>query len=97
METKKLCSNAELFGHLFKYLKQYGDMMMLIQKRGLFHLFKESYLSLWGPSETVNNVTAYTLAFVANGILGWIEEWLKRGMCESAESMSSLLSLNGMF
>ena len=61
------------------------------------HLFKESYLSLWGPSETVNNVTAYTLAFVANGILGWIEEWLKRGMCESAESMSSLLSLNGMF
>lgn len=96
-KQKNSDSNAELFGHLFKYLKQYGDMMMLIQKQGLFHLFKESYLSLWGPSETVNNVTAYTLAFVANGILGWIEEWLKRGMCESAESMSSLLSLNGMF
>ena len=65
-------------------------MMMLIQMRGLFHLFKESYLTLWGPSETMDNMTAYT------GILGWIEEWLKRGMCESAETMSTLLSMHGM-
>lgn len=44
----------------------------------------------------MDNMTAYTLAFVANGILGWIEEWLKRGMCESAETMTSLLNINGM-
>lgn len=46
METKNSDSNAELFGHLFMHLKQHGDMMMLIQMRGLFHLFKESYLTL---------------------------------------------------
>lgn len=95
-EQKNSDSNAELFGHLFMYLKQNGDTMILIQKRGLFHLFKESYLSLWGPSETLDNMTAYTLAFVANGVLGWIEEWLKRGMCESAETMSTLLCMHGM-
>ena len=95
-KQKNSDSNAELFGHLFMHLKQHGDTMMLIQKRGLFHLFKESYLTLWGPSETMDNMTAYTVVFVANGILGWIEEWLKRGMCESAETMSTLLSMNGM-
>ena len=89
-------SNAELFGHLFMYLKQHGDTMMLIQKRGLFHLFKESYLLLWGPSESMDNTTAYTLIFIANGVLGWIEEWIKRGMFESAETMSSLLNMHGM-
>ena len=45
-KQKNSDSNAELFGHLFMHLKQHGDMMMLIQKRGLFHLFKESYLIL---------------------------------------------------
>ncbi|MBP3197978.1 MAG: TetR/AcrR family transcriptional regulator [Butyrivibrio sp.] len=95
-KQKNSDSNAELFGHLFMYLKQHGDMMMLIQKRGLFHLFKESYISIWGPSETMDNMTAYTLSFIANGVLGWIEEWLKRGMCESSETMSSLLNMYGM-
>lgn len=96
-KQKNSDSNAELFGHLFMYLKQHGNMMMLIQKRGLFHLFKESYLSIWGPSETMDNMAAYTLAFIANGVLGWIEEWQKRGMCESEETMISLLKMNGLF
>ena len=78
------------------YLKQYSDILVLIQKRGLFYLFKESYLSIYGPLETMDNITAYTLVFIANGILGWIEEWIKRGMCESAETMTSLLNMNGM-
>jgi len=84
-------SNAELFGHLFMYLKQHSDTMILIQERGLFYLFKEGYLTLWGPSAEMDNMTAYTLSFIANGVLGWIEEWLKRGMTESAETMIALL------
>ena len=90
-------SNTELFGHLFMYLKQHSDTMMLIQERGLFYLFKEGYLALWGPSEEMDNITAYTLSFIANGILGWIEEWLKRGMNESAETMIALLNMHGNF
>lgn len=95
-DQKNSDSNAELFGNLFMYLKQHSDVMVLIQKRGLFHLFKESYLILWGPSNSMDNISAYTFAFISNGILGWIEEWVKRGMCESAETMSSLLSMYGM-
>ena len=95
-EQKKSDSNAELFGHLFMYLKQNEAVMLMLQKRGLFHLFKESYLKLWGPARELDNITAYTLAFIANGILGWIEEWLNRGMCESAEAMTELLKKSGM-
>ena len=94
--NKKHLLECRIIRASFYALKQHGDMMMLIQKRGLFHLFKESYLTIWGPSETMDNMTAYTVVFVANGILGWIEEWLKRGMCESAETMSTLLSMHGM-
>ena len=54
------------------------------------------YSKLYGPFETMDNMTAYTLTFIANGILGWIEEWLKHGICESAETMTSLLNMNGM-
>lgn len=90
-------SNSELFGHLFMYLKQHSDIMILIQGRGLFYLFKEGYLALWGPSAEMDNMTAYTLSFIANGVLGWIEEWLKRGMTESAETMIELLNMHGNF
>lgn len=44
----------------------------------------------------MDNMTTYTLAFIAIGVPGWIEEWLKRGICESAETMTSLLNMNGM-
>lgn len=79
------------------YLKQHSDIMILIQERGLFYLFKEGYLALWGPSAEMDNMTAYTLSFIANGVLGWIEEWLKRGMTESAETMIELLNMHGNF
>ena len=90
-------SNTELFGHLFMYLKQHSDTMILIQERNLFYLFKQGYLTLWGPSAEMNNMTAYTLSFIANGVFGWIEEWLKRGMKESAENMIALLNVHGNF
>lgn len=33
-----------------------------------------------GPKDEYTNFCAYTTAFIANGIYGWIEEWLLRGM-----------------
>ncbi|WP_428829623.1 TetR-like C-terminal domain-containing protein [Paenibacillus riograndensis] len=41
-------------------------------------------------------MTAYVTSFIAYGTYGWIEEWIGRGMQESAEAMSSLLSSHGM-
>ncbi|WP_020434196.1 TetR/AcrR family transcriptional regulator, partial [Paenibacillus riograndensis] len=32
-------SNAELYGSLFKHLKEYSDFYLLLKKRNLFYLF----------------------------------------------------------
>lgn len=39
----------------------------------------------------LSNPEAYAIAFVSYGIYGWIEEWLARGMQESAEEIYMLL------
>lgn len=44
-----------------------------------------------GPKAEYPNFGAYTAAFIANGIYGWIEEWFLRGMQESGEEMTRLL------
>ena len=39
---------------------------------------------------------AYTKSFIAYGTYGWIEEWINRGMQESAGAMAEMLSSYGM-
>ncbi|MET3938092.1 AcrR family transcriptional regulator [Paenibacillus sp. PvP094] len=89
-------SNAELYGSLFKHLKENSVFYQLLKKRNLFHLFLNTYIALYGPKTEYDNMTAYVTSFIAYGTYGWIEEWIGRGMQESAETMSSLLSLHGM-
>lgn len=48
-------------------------------------------MDILGPKQEYPNFTAYTTAFIANGIYGWIEEWLVRGMKETGEEMTKLL------
>ena len=80
----------------FAELKSRAPLFLLLEKRNLFYLFRESYLELNAPPKDTDNMVAYTMSFVAGGVLGWIEEWIARGMQESAEVMSSLLSTHGM-
>ena len=49
-----------------------------------------------GPRPDLDNMWAYTTAFISYGTYGWIREWMRRGMQESAESMAELLSSHGM-
>jgi AcrR family transcriptional regulator len=89
-------SNAKLFGSFFQYLKDHADFFLLLKRRGLMHLFLEVFIEENGASPEDDNMGAYTKAFVAYGTYGWIEEWIARGMQESAETMASLLSAHGM-
>lgn len=89
-------SNAELYGSLFAHLKRNADFYLLLRKRGLFHLFREEFLLRWGPKPELDNASAYVAAFVAGGTLGWIDEWVERGMQESAKEMTALLVKLGM-
>ncbi|MCI8840696.1 MAG: TetR/AcrR family transcriptional regulator [Oscillospiraceae bacterium] len=76
---------------LFAYMARNGGFYRLLYRRGLFHLFKAVLLSNIGPKPEYSNHIAYAAAFLANGIYGWIEEWIARGMQESPEEMAVLL------
>lgn len=89
-------SNAELYGSLFKHLKDHAGFYLLLKQRNLMHLFLEAFLEKNGPTGKDPNMWAYTKAFVAYGTYGWIGEWITRGMQESAETMAKLLSAHGM-
>lgn len=89
-------SNPALFGSLFQHLKEHSDFYLLLKERQIFHLFAKAYLTLNGARAEDENIVAYTKNFIAGGIIYWIEEWLARGMVESAESMTALLSAHGM-
>lgn len=89
-------SNAELYGNLFKHLKDNADFYLLLRERNLMYLFLEVFLERNGPKAEYENMWAYTTAFLTYGTYGWIEEWIKRGMQESAETMAALLSSHGM-
>lgn len=89
-------SHAQRFGSLFKHLKKHGDFYLLVKQRGLLYLLHDVLMELSGPKPEQENIEAYTVAFVFNGIYGWIEEWIARGMQESAETMTTLLASTGM-
>ena len=67
-----------------------------LQYHRLMHLFLEVFLERNGPKSEYENLWAYTSAFITYGTYGWIEEWINRGMQESAETMAELLSLHGI-
>lgn len=89
-------SNAELYGSLFMHIKENSDFYLLLKKRNLFYLFLNTFTTLYGAKTEYDNMAAYVTSFIAYGTYGWIEEWIGRGMQESAETMSALLSSHGM-
>lgn len=89
-------SHSQRFGSLFKHLKDNGDFYLLIKRRNLLYLLHDVLMEISGPKPDQINIEAYTVAFIFNGIYGWIEEWITRGMQESAETMTALLVSTGM-
>ncbi|MCM1133932.1 MAG: TetR family transcriptional regulator C-terminal domain-containing protein, partial [Ruminococcus flavefaciens] len=89
-------SNPELYGSFFAHLKENGSFYLLLKERGLFHLFQDVYLELFGPKPELDNTWAYISSFISYGMLGWVDEWIKRGMQESADSMAEMLIKTGI-
>ena len=84
-------TEEDVLGDMFAYLMHYQDFYLLLRDRGIFYYLKDVIINLFGPKVEYPNFGAYTAAFIANGIYGWIEEWFIRGMQESAEEMTALL------
>jgi len=91
-EKRAPSSTADLYGDLFQHLIDHRDFYLLLKKRNQFHLFLTVLLEQTGPKPEHENMWAYTLAFIAYGTYGWIEEWVARGMQESGAVMAALLA-----
>lgn len=84
-------STDELLKELFSHLIEYKEFYILLYKKGLLHLFRNTLKKLIVKDQQLNNVEAYSVAFITYGIYGWIEEWIARGMQESALEIYTLL------
>jgi AcrR family transcriptional regulator len=84
-------SEADRYGSFFAHLQANADYYLLLERRGIFHIFREAYLGLFGPKPDQPNAEAYVVAFVGGGMLAWVEEWMARGMQESGDQMAAAL------
>lgn len=89
-------SNAEIYGDLFKFLKDNQEFFHLLQSQNLLNLLLNLFLEFTGPKPELDNTWAYITSFISYGTYGWIVEWINRGMQESAETMTELLLKTGM-
>ena len=93
-EDKNITENASmdlLLKSLFEHLIAYKDFYTLLYQKGFFYLFRNTFKRIMVKEHILSNPEAYAIAFVSYGIYGWIEEWLARGMQESAEEIYMLL------
>lgn len=84
-------SELEPIPALFDYLTEYAPLYHLLHRRRLLPLFKGVLFDSIGPRPEYENPAAYATAFFANGVYGWIEEWVARGMQESAEELAEMM------
>lgn len=62
----------------------------LLNDRGLAYLLKDVIIGLCGPKPGYDKITAYSSAFAAYALYGWIDTWFQRGMKESADEIAEL-------
>lgn len=80
-----------MLAKMFSIILENKELFLLLQKRNLLYLFREILKDVFGPSKNQENFVAYVSAFYFSGIFGWIEEWINRGMMESADIMEEFL------
>ncbi len=79
---------------IFEHYYDNREICILLYRRGLSRISLESVKDVCGPKPEQSNVVAYTAAFIAYGLYGWIEEWFKRGMKETPEEMAKLWEMS---
>ena len=65
-------TEEDILGDIFAYLTEYKDFYLLLKDRGILYFLKDIMRDLFGPKDEYTNLQAYTVAFINNGIYGWI-------------------------
>lgn len=81
----------EVFQSLFCHIKKYQTFYEVLHKTGRDTILRTSLREKIGWTKNLSNADAYQKIFFADGISGWIEEWIERGMKESPDKLDQML------
>ncbi len=76
---------------VFSHFEAHRDFYTLLNERGLVYLLKDIILNLCGFNPEQEMCAAYSSAYVAFFLYGWIEVWFRRGMKDTAEELIAYL------
>lgn len=75
---------------IFTHYYNQKELCITLYRQGLAYLSLQSIKDACGAKPEQANFEAYTSAFFAHGLYGWLEEWFKRGMQETPQEMQRL-------
>ncbi len=76
---------------VFSHFEAHRDFYVLLNERGLVYLLKDIILNLCGFNPEQEMPAAYSSAYVAFFLYGWIEVWFRRGMKDTTEELIACL------
>ena len=86
---------SEFLRSLFSHFEKHRDFYELLNQRKLIYLLKDVIIGLSGPKPEQSKEEAYTRAYIAYTLYGWIEVWFQRGMQETAEEIAGMFQNRG--
>ena len=82
---------SKLIYQVFSQFETNRDFYYLLNKRGIIYLLKDIILDLCGFNPEQDIIPAYSSAYAAFFLYGWIEVWFRRGMKETAAELAAYL------
>jgi len=87
---------SEQLRTLFSHFEKHRSFYALLNESGMLWLLKDVVIGILGPKPEHSQVEAYSRAYAAYVLYGWIEVWFQRGMRESAEEIAELFERQGL-
>lgn len=87
---------SDLLSLMFAHFEKHRDFYSLLNERNLIYLLKDVIIEFCGPKPEHSKVEAYTRAYAAYTLYGWIDVWFQRGMLETAEEIAEMFKSQGL-